>query len=435
MNEIYDLDAIAERVIEALTAAGADKASCTVKYSELHEFNYESDDFTLFRTLFNTDINLTSIKNGCRGTASVNSFEDSSIAAAVADCLAAGEATEPDEAWDIAPIVENGEFAEGETEPDVEGLFARTRELVSDIAERHPSIVIESMTSEHAAIHRVYRNSNGVRFDVRGGYYSCEPTFSAHKGENSSSFFYSSFLSHDLSRRFIDCGSLESDLADTERQTDTRAIEGKFTGTVILMPGCVRELIGTALSNFAGDDGILNGTSIWHDKLGIPVADERLTVTMAATDPRLAESDHYTAEGYPTENYKIIENGVLKSFDISDYVAKKTGYARALNDTGRFIIEAGECPLDKMIASIDRGLIVARFSGGEPSANGDFSGVAKNSFIIEDGRIACAAAETMISGNLAEMLKNIGDISRETVEDGSMILPYISFNGITVSGK
>lgn len=435
MNEIYDLDAVALRTIDALTAAGADAASCTVKYSELHEFNYEGDDFTLFRTLFNTDIILTSIKDGRRGTASINSFEEEAIAAAVVDCLAAGEATEPDAAWDIAPAIANGEFIEGETEPDVDGLFTRTRELVEDIKVRHPAIVIESMTADHTAIHRIYRNSKGARFEVRGGYYSCDPSFSAHEGEHSSSFYYSTFLTHDLSRRFIDCGSMERDLADNERQIYTRAVDGKFVGRVILMPGCVSELIGTALENFAGDSGILDGTSVWLDKLGSQVADERLTVTMAACDPRLAISDHYTAEGYPAENYKIIDGGVLRSFDISDYVAKKTGHERALNDTGRFVIEAGDCPLDSMIASIDRGLIVARFSGGEPAANGDFSGVAKNSFIIEGGRITGAAAETMISGNLADMLMNIADISRETVEDGAMVLPYISFDGITISGK
>ena len=156
---------------------------------------------------------------------------------------------------------------------------------------------------------------------------------------------------------------------------------------------------------------------------------------MAVSDPRLAVSDHYTGEGFPAENYNIIENGVLREFDISYYVANKTGKRRAPNDGGKFVIEGGSKPLADMIASIDRGLLVARFSGGEPSSNGDFSGVAKNSFIIENGKITDAAAETMISGNLADMLMNIVDISAETVCDGSSLMPYISFGGITVSGK
>jgi PmbA protein len=41
----------------------------------------------------------------------------------------------------------------------------------------------------------------------------------------------------------------------------------------------------------------------------------------------------------------------------------------------------------------------------------------------------------MISGNLAELLLNIGQISKETVNDGFTVLPYVSFPGVTISGK
>ncbi|MDY5859802.1 MAG: metallopeptidase TldD-related protein [Eubacteriales bacterium] len=435
MNELYDLDAIAERAVAALKAAGADKASCSVNYGEVREFNYEGGDFSLFRTLFNTTLSIMSIKGGKKGSARINSFDDDAIAAAIADCLATGEASEPDDAWDIAPVISNGSFTEGELEPDTERLFDRTRELVEDIGRMFPKIVIEQLVTCHSAFHNVYRNSNGVCFDTSGGYYICSPMYSAHEGERSSSFFYSECISHDLSKPFIETGSMKQDLADTEKQIVTRAVDGKFVGTVILTPGCLGELLGSALGNFAGDTHILDGTSIWLDKLGKQVASEALTVKMAVSDPRLAVSDHYTGEGFPAENYNIIENGVLREFDISYYVANKTGKRRAPNDGGKFVIEGGSKPLADMIASIDRGLLVARFSGGEPSSNGDFSGVAKNSFIIENGKITDAAAETMISGNLADMLMNIVDISAETVCDGSSLMPYISFGGITVSGK
>ena len=71
-----------------------------------------------------------------------------------------------------------------------------------------------------------------------------------------------------------------------------------------------------------------------------------------------------------------------------------------------------------MIAGIDKGLIVNRFSGGQPSSNGDFSGVAKNSFLIEDGKVSSAVSETMISGNIIDMLNNIVAISKEQTTDG-----------------
>ena len=75
------------------------------------------------------------------------------------------------------------------------------------------------------------------------------------------------------------------------------------------------------------------------------------------------------------------------------------------------------------------------FSGGMPGPNGEFSGVAKNSFSIENGRIVGAVAETMVSGNLAELFANVSAVSRETVCDGASIFPWAACGGVTVSGK
>ena len=86
-----------------------------------------------------------------------------------------------------------------------------------------------------------------------------------------------------------------------------------------------------------------------------------------------------------------------------------------------------------MISSIDRGILLSRFSGGSPSDNGDFSGVAKNSYYIEKGKIKYPISETMISGNICQMLHNIKDVSKETINFGSSIYPWIQFSGITIS--
>ena len=76
-----------------------------------------------------------------------------------------------------------------------------------------------------------------------------------------------------------------------------------------------------------------------------------------------------------------------------------------------------------------------RFSGGQPAPSGEFSGVAKNSFLIENGKITGALTETMISGCGPDMLNSIRDISSELLKDGSVSLPYIAFDGVTISGK
>ena len=88
-----------------------------------------------------------------------------------------------------------------------------------------------------------------------------------------------------------------------------------------------------------------------------------------------------------------------------------------------------------IIADIDRGILVGRFSGGSPAPSGEFSGVAKNGFLIENGKLKGAISETMISGNLAEMLNNLVEVSSDVLNDGGLVVPYMVFDGITVSGK
>jgi PmbA protein len=70
-----------------------------------------------------------------------------------------------------------------------------------------------------------------------------------------------------------------------------------------------------------------------------------------------------------------------------------------------------------------------------PGANGEFSGVAKNSFLIERGKITGAVTETMVNGNLGEAFRRIKGVSKEVLCDGGSVVPWIAVDGIVISGK
>jgi len=76
-----------------------------------------------------------------------------------------------------------------------------------------------------------------------------------------------------------------------------------------------------------------------------------------------------------------------------------------------------------------------RFSGGAPSASGEMSGVAKNSFLIENGKVTDALKETMVSFNIVDILANITAVSSERCRNGMTVLPWCCFDGVTISGK
>lgn len=429
------LKLIANNAVNTLKIGGADKAQCDVGYSVTREFNVDGGQFSLFRTLFDKHVILTAIKDGKKGTVRQNRYDDETVKALASECLTVAESSVPDPAWDIAPLEENKDFVYGAVRSDTEKLFDRCKELMSDIKARYPKILMEQMIVKHKEVGTVYANSNGVLHSEHCGYYSVSLMYSAHEGEKASSFFGSDFTTADLDTPFIDCATIAKDLSDVEKQIETSPIEGKFEGVVLLPPSSLGEFVYYTLSNFTSDGAMMQGTSPWAGSLGQQVADPRLTISSEPFNENVVIGERVTSEGFLAADYDIIKDGVLNSFMLSQYVANKMGMKRAPNSDMSLVIKPGDKKLDDIIASIEKGVIVGRFSGGQPSPSGDFSGVAKNSFLIENGKITKALSETMISGNLADMMKNVYAISDDRVCDGSSVLPYAAFSGITVSGK
>ena len=129
----------------------------------------------------------------------------------------------------------------------------------------------------------------------------------------------------------------------------------------------------------------------------------------------------------------IIDRGKLKNFALSLYGANKTGLGRLAGPRENLVVDQGTCPWKDLISSVDRGILLNSYSGGAPNDAGDFSGVAKNSFYIKEGKITHPLTETMVSGNLGDLLKNIQDTSRERIHFGPSVLPWLHTKGLTIS--
>lgn len=424
----------ATQAIEKMTALGAEESSAQAITSKKSEFNVEGGKFTLLRTTLDHSLSLQALKGQKRGTVNSNSFEEDAIASAATDCVSSAEAGQADPAWEFAREGQK-EVVSGDIEPDMEKLFARTQELIDTVHQNYPKVILEQVTTDHTMKTGVYLNSHGVKYTTTAGYYGVSMMFSGHEGDKSSSFNGAGFYVKDLDKPFIEMASLKQNLKDAENQIHTVPAKGKYEGTVIFTPDCLGGMLGELISNFASDGTLLDGTSKWKDKVNTKVADERITIHVAPGDERVVIGQTYTGEGFEAQDYDLIENGVLKQFMLSAYGANKTGNRRAPNSSFALVMKPGETSVDELIKNTKKGLLVSRYSGGASGASGEFSGVAKNSFLIEDGKIGSAVSETMIAGNLADMLNRVEGISRETVEDGTGSLPYLAVGGITISGQ
>ncbi|MBE7017918.1 MAG: TldD/PmbA family protein [Ruminococcaceae bacterium] len=431
-----ELNSIAAYALSALSERGADSASVSAAYVETREFNVDGGEFSLFRTMFDNSLVLTALRDGKKGSAAINHFDNESIINAANSCIAAADASGADKDWEFGPDAGKATFVDGVTKPEMELFFSRCRELVNVIKQEYPKIIIEQLIVSHRSRKQVYINTNGSCFDRYSGSYSLMMMFSAHENGKGSSFFGCGFNTADLSVPFIEQASLRRDLASVEKQIHTKSIPGKFQGTVLVPPGCLGEILYYALGTFADGAAVNSGTSIWKDKLGERVADERLNISLSPCCDDIISGSRWTSDGYLTKKFDLIKNGVLQCFVINKYFANKTGVERSLNySLENLAVGAGDKAVEEIIKGIDKGLLLGRISGGRPSSSGDFSMVAKNSFIIENGKIGDAVSEVMINGNLAEMLNSIRNISLEKECDGGTSLPWISFDGITISGK
>lgn len=430
-----NLNKTAEYVLSALLNAGADKAQCVTSEGKKEEFNIDAGEFSLLRSVFNSSVSMKVLVGGKMGQTLINSLDPADIDAAAAECVQSALASMEDDAVAIAEREENADFTDGTTAPERDRFFARLQEFMGDVGREYPKILMEQLLAEYVESEAVIANTNGVRFAHRCANYSVGAMYSAHDGDLTTSFNHFSVEYTDPDARILDLGMTRDMLRRCEEELAMQPFEGKFEGTAVFLPACLGDILSMVMNCFCGDVSMIEGTSPWSFSLGTPVASEALTLSVLPLDERIVCGERVTDDGYRAGNYDIIRKGVLTSFCLSDYAARKTGHSRAANSSGSIVVEPGDTPFAELLGGIEKGILVCRFSGGEPATNGDFSGVAKNSFLIENGKIACPVSETMISGNLAQMVKNVTAISKETYCDGSSVLPYVAFGGVTVSGK
>ena len=178
-----------------------------------------------------------------------------------------------------------------------------------------------------------------------------------------------------------------------------RALEpGRYTA--ILMPEAVSHLMGYVVQAMGREDAEEGGTIFSAEKkgtskLGQRVLDPRLTITSDPMDPDCGYMP-FDEEGNPYQPVTWIENGVLKHLPYGrGYAHGKLQSEVALPNPMAYRVSGGETSLEEMIATTERGVLVANLGGrldGWPldvdKAHLTVVGTTKNGlWLIEHGKI------------------------------------------------
>ena len=161
MKDMREINQASEYLKGLLEENPKIKAQYEVSEITTKEINVENGDFTLFRTLYDKEVNLKVIANQKSGKISTNSFEKDALKAALDGVILSTESGTADECFDIAPKHEEEAFSIGCLEPDVDGLMQRTREFMEDVEQQFPGILIMLLIVQHKRKDTLYRNTNG----------------------------------------------------------------------------------------------------------------------------------------------------------------------------------------------------------------------------------------------------------------------------------
>lgn len=148
-------------------------------------------------------------------------------------------------------------------------------------------------------------------------------------------------------------------------------------------------------------------------------------------------SASYDAEGVATRARDIVSNGVLRSYVLSTYSARKLGMKTTGNAGGvhNLTVESGDRDFAAMLKLLDTGLLVTELMGqGVNRVTGDYSRGASG-FWVENGEIQYPVQEITIAGNLKPMLRNLVAIGNDVDLRGNIRVGSILLEQMAIAGE
>ena len=395
----------------------------------------EMSEICLLKSNYSSKLDITVIKDHKKASISTNQLTKEFVNKNLNKVILMADSCKQDLDYRVSPKQESKTFTKGVKEPDFEKMFIVLKKFVADIRHYYPKISLKESTITFNKYNSKYLNSNDTYFESYKSYYSFLLDFIAKDEEKISNFSYTSASFLELPDDILNFGNVKFQIENTIKQLEPQTVEGKFEGDIIITPQCLADVVYMLVRIGLKGSVIYSKTSMLLDKLNKSIANDQFSLYSNPLSAEISEGYFITEDGYCAKDLTIIKNGVLKSFILDDYSAKKANMLRSNNNGSCYVVDSGDTHITDMIKNVKRGLYITSLSHGMPALNGDFSGVAKNSFYIENGKLKNAVNETMIFANIYEMLKNISQISIENVNFGENIYPWITFKHIIISGK
>jgi PmbA protein len=447
-----DLKEIAQDIVRRAMAGGATAAECVVR---------EGDEFsTLVRlgeveTLKESGSKAIGVRvfNGQRAASTYSSdFSRAGLDRMVKSALELSKITSEDPFGGIPEASQLGSIS-GDLDLYSADVYSLPGEERISYARRTEKAALDydprlrnsdGGSFDAATGHKVLANSHGFVGEYRRSYCSIAavPIAQAENGAMQRDYWFS--VARSLSR--LDSPESVGKIAAqrTLRRLGARKVKTAHV-PVVLDPLVAVSMLDHIFEGVNGDS-VYRGASFLAGKLGQKIAGDRVNVIDDGTMPGGFGTSPFDGEGVPTRRTVVIENGVLNSYVLNTYTAKKLGLqttgnaSRGLAGTpgigpGNYFLQPGSKTPQQIISEIKDGLYVTEFLGhGANLVTGDYSRGASGMW-ISGGELAYPVEEITVAGNLKEIFFNITEIGNDLEFRGAMACPTIRIDGLTVGGE
>lgn len=422
-----------------LAKAGADAAevavtkttgiSISTRFGEVENVEFNSDGA----------LGITVYHQQRKGSASSTDLSPDAIARTVQAALDIARYTSPDPfagpadkellAFD-APDLDLFHPAELDTERGIE-LAARAEQSSLKFDPRITNTEGGSFNSHYGI--KVFGNSHGMLQSYSSSRHSLSSCVIAeHDGDMERDYAYT------IARDINDLKSPEWVGEECARRTLSRLAPRRLP----TMEAPVMFAAEVATGLFGHLVGAISGSSVYRkstfllDSLGKQILPEWLTINEQPHLLKGMASTPFDSEGVRTVERNIVENGVLQTWLMTSYSARKlgmqsTGHAGGIHN---WRIKGQGLGFEDMLKKMGTGFLVTELMGqGVSGVTGDYSRGAAG-FWVENGEIQYPVSEVTIAGNLKDMWSNLvtlgDDIElRSNIQCGSALLEAMKIAG------
>ena len=317
--------------------------------------------------------------------------------------------------------------------------------VIERVTGRYLDVQCEGLVSRHAGSVRII-NSNGLDSSFRqtGLGLSME---GIRVKDTDMLFVGDSVSSSDL---FIDPDVVaETMLRQLELASRPASIVSGSYPVLFTPLGVGAALLGPLAVAFNGNN-VVEKASRLSERQGEGAFDARLSVWDDATLDGRPSSAPFDDEGTPARRIRLVEDGVIGEFlydlrTAAEAGAESTGSGRRGDARSQvrpgmsaFVLDEGEASFEEILAGIDEGLVVEELIGANQGnlLAGEFGGNVLLGFKVEKGEIVGRVKDTMIAGNIMDVLSRVAAIGSDARwVGGGLRTPSLLCDDVYVSAR